>query len=94
MTKKQVSELLLDRQRAYVLAFDGVTGKALLEDLAKFCRGNETTFHADPRVHAVLEGRREVWLRIQDHLNLSSQDLLLKYADIKPTPKSKGKSDE
>lgn len=43
----------------------------VLKDLAKFCRAHDTTFHADPRLHAVLEGRREVWLRIQEHLNLT-----------------------
>lgn len=45
--------------------------KEVLKDLAKFCRAHETTYHPDPRIHAVLEGRREVWLRIQEHLNLT-----------------------
>jgi len=48
--------------------------------LAAFCRAEETTFNLDPRVHAVLEGRREVFLRIQNHLNLSSEDLWKKYS--------------
>lgn len=47
----------------------------VLEDLAKFCRATETTFHPDPRVHAALEGRREVFLRIQQHLQLSFEDV-------------------
>lgn len=38
----------------------------LLLDLAHFCRAYETCFHADQRVHAALEGRREVWLRIRE----------------------------
>jgi hypothetical protein len=47
----------------------------VLEDLARFCRANETTFTVDERMTAVLEGRREVWLRIQNYVNLSVEDL-------------------
>jgi hypothetical protein len=49
--------------------------KVVLEDLSKFCRANTSTFHQDDRMHAVLEGRREVFLRIQQHLNLSDDEL-------------------
>lgn len=65
------------RQRAYLTTFDmtSETDKQVLSDLAKFCRAGESTFHPDPRVHAVLEGRREVWLRIQSHLKLDSETL-------------------
>ncbi len=47
----------------------------VLEDLAKFCRAHESTFHADERVAGRLDGRREVWLRIQQHLQLSEDAL-------------------
>lgn len=59
-------------------------GQLALEDLAKFCRANESTFHPDPRVHAVLEGRREVWLRIQQHINLPPEELHRLYAPGQP----------
>ena len=49
--------------------------KAVLKDLAKFCRANDTTFLVDERASAVLEGRREVWLRIQNYLNLSVEEI-------------------
>ena len=49
--------------------------KDVLTDLAKFCRAHETTFNKDDRMHAVLEGRREVWLRIQNYLKLSTDEL-------------------
>lgn len=39
--------------------------KLVLTDLASFCRAHDTTFHTDERTHAMLEGRREVFLRIQ-----------------------------
>jgi hypothetical protein len=51
----------------------------VLKDLAKFCRAHESTFHKDPRAHAVMEGRREVWLRIQNQLNLTDEELWALY---------------
>jgi hypothetical protein len=63
------------RRTAYVRVFDGPFGDEVLADLAKFCRANDTAFHADPRVHAALEGRREVFLRIARHLNLTDEQL-------------------
>lgn len=70
-------DFLRGRKRDYQVVFklDNPASARVLEDLARFCRANETCFHADPRLHAVAEGRREVWLRIQQHLNLSSEDL-------------------
>lgn len=66
---------------AYVQTFDieSAAVKTLLKDLEKFCRADSTTFHPDGRVHAALEGRREVWLRIQDHLKLNADELYEKY---------------
>lgn len=72
---RKTMEFLRQRQRAYQLALMSPAGQAVLQDLAQFCRANQTTFDADPRIHAALEGRREVWLRIQTHLNLSASDL-------------------
>lgn len=65
------------RKHAYQLVFnkESLYTKHVLADLAKFCRANTTTFHSDDRMHAVLEGRREVFLRIQQHLNLSEDEL-------------------
>lgn len=70
-------DFLRSRQQAYLFTFpkENVLAQKVLEDLAHFCRANESTFHPDPRTHAVLEGRREVWLRIQHHLNLSDEEL-------------------
>ena len=71
----EAKQFLAQRRTAYVKTFDTPFGAEVLADLAKFCRANESTFHPDARVHAVAEGRREVWLRIQQHLNLSDDDL-------------------
>ena len=72
-------DFLRRRKRSYQLVFGTPEGQNVLIDLAKFCRANESTFHADPRGHAMLEGRREVWLRIANHLNLTPTQLYALY---------------
>jgi len=69
--------LLRSRKQAYETVFnpESVDVKILLKDLAEFCRANSSTFHEDPRIHAMLEGRREVWLRIQKYLNTTPDEL-------------------
>lgn len=69
--------LLFSRKQAYETVFDSksVDAKIVMKDLAQFCRADQPTFHADPRVHALIEGRREVWLRIQKYLNLGPDEL-------------------
>ena len=68
-------DFLRGRKQAYQLTFGTSAGQRVLSDLAVFCRANDSCFDADPRLHAVAEGRREVWLRIQRHMNLSSEEL-------------------
>lgn len=77
---EKVKIFLTSRKRAYQFTFnDGPHAQAVLRDLARFCRATDTTFHENERVHAVLEGRREVFLRIQNYLQLSPDDLWEKY---------------
>jgi len=75
----KVRAYLKGRSGDYKEVFRGVHGERVLQDLAKFCRANESTFHPDPRVDATLDGRREVWLRIYHHLNLDPDDLVKIY---------------
>ncbi len=80
------------RLQGKVVAYNRVFDKKsrytheVLKDLAHFCRAHDTTFHHDPRIHAVLEGRREVWLKIERILNLSPEELyeLHKIKEFKP----------
>lgn len=72
---QQVRRALMARRHQYRLTFRSPPGEIVLKDLARFCRAHHSTFHKDPRVHAMLEGRREVWLRIQHHLRLSPDEL-------------------
>jgi len=68
---------LRGRRLSYLRVFarEDQDGQVVLADLARFCRAHETTFHMDPRAHAVAEGRREVWLRIAYHLKLTDDEL-------------------
>jgi hypothetical protein len=79
-------DLLRGRSQAYKLTFGKPDANRVLVDLARFCRANASTFHPDPRVAAALDGRREVWLRIQNHLRLTPEQLLNIYsrADMPP----------
>jgi hypothetical protein len=65
------------RKTSYQAVFDinNRAAKLVLADLAKFCRANESTGHPNPHVAARLDGRREVYLRITQHLHLSIDEL-------------------
>lgn len=81
MVQKKTSEYKDELQGkciAYsrVFSAENVFLEEVMRDLAKFCRADSTTFHADPRIHAALEGRREVFLRIQMFLNLSPDEIM------------------
>lgn len=86
--KLVTKDFLSNRQKAYQLTFpDTPPIKTVLADLEEFCRAKDTCFHADPRVHAVLEGRREVFLRIKKHLDLSTEELIEYYTQQKEKQK-------
>lgn len=75
----KVRDLLFRRQRAYRAIFDTPAGREVLVDLARFCRAHESTFNPEARISAQLDGRREVWLRIAQHLNLDPDTLWALY---------------
>jgi len=68
-------KFLSRRRGAYRDVFRGPNAEIVLGDLSRFCRAHESTFHPDARAHAVAEGRREVFLRISEHLHLSEDEL-------------------
>lgn len=73
------------RSTAYRLTFNDEqpADVAVQKDLARFCRANETcVVPGDPVATAILEGRREVWLRIQQHKNLTPEQLFRLYGGI------------
>lgn len=74
---ERAKDFFARRKTAYQIVFarDSQMAQVVLKDLARFCRAHEPTFHVDARAHALAEGRREVWLRIQEHLHLSADEL-------------------
>lgn len=83
--REKTRSFLMYRRTAYirVFDFDNANSQAVLADLFKFCRAEESTFNVDPRLEARLDGRREVWLRIQHHLRLTPEQLWVLYSGIK-----------
>ncbi len=80
-TLRRLFSFLDQRKRAYQLTFElhQPANVIVLQDLMRFCRAQESTFHPDARIAANLDGRREVFLRIQNHLGLSTEQLLSIY---------------
>lgn len=81
MSPEKLLEILTDRKRAYQLVFgESPASLAVLDDLTAFCRGRETCMIPGDRdrTYALL-GRNEVFHRIRDHLELSPEELLVKY---------------
>jgi hypothetical protein len=70
-------DFIRGRRLAYHRVFDKENRytQTVLQDLARFCRAQTSTFHPDSRVHATLEGRREVWLRIAQQLHLTEEEI-------------------
>lgn len=75
----KIRQFLAGRRYNYQKTFEGPPGEAVLKDLARFCRANETIFHESQRMTDVLVGRREVFLRISHHLNMTEEELFEKY---------------
>lgn len=70
-----VLNFLKHRKRNYQRVFNGQDAEYVMQDLARFCRAEKSCFHTDARTQALLEGRREVWLRIKHHLDLTEEEL-------------------
>jgi hypothetical protein len=73
------SRLVTTLKRAYLELKGSPAGNMVLSDLARFCRATTTTWSDDARHHARLEGRREVWLRMTEHMNLTPEQLQALY---------------
>lgn len=53
--------------------------KRVVDDIKRFARGDNTVFHENDRIHALLTGRQEVFVRINDHLTMTLDQLVDKY---------------
>jgi len=67
---------------AYARVFSGPHGSLVLAHLADACGATRTTFDSDLQAMAVAEGRRQVWLVIQDVLSINEADLREMQAEV------------
>ena len=83
-TMRETLSFLGTRAKSYQSVFgeSGAYGSAAMKDLASFCFAFETT--ADPQrdLSLIKQGRREVWLRIQQHLHLQPEELARLYQAV------------
>jgi hypothetical protein len=69
-----------DRKRAFNSAFAmGPHGPRVMELMGVFCRARDTTVIGDREMTYLMEGRRQVFLLIQDYLELTPEQLIRKY---------------
>lgn len=88
MTPDDALLIFADCKRAYQLAFNSPAGEAVLNDLIPFCRAAESCVVPGDRDKTyVLEGRREVYLRIREYLDLTPEQLVERYT--RPAPKER-----
>lgn len=72
-----LNPLFRRRQSAYKKTFDNPEGRKVLADLRRFCRATVPTADVNNvQTTYLLEGRREVFLRIAAHLNLTDEDVI------------------
>lgn len=72
-----LNPLFRRRQSAYKKTFDNPEGRKVLADLRRFCRASVPTADVNNvQTTYLLEGRREVWCRIQAHLQLTDEDVI------------------
>lgn len=81
--QQEALDTIRHRKQGYQHTFkdDNKFARIVLADLSRFCRANKSTFNSDPRIDALLQGRREVWLRIAEHLNMSEAELFERFVN-------------
>lgn len=82
MVGSRALSFIRERKLSYQQACGSETTAIFMQDLARFCRADRSCFDSDSRRHALAEGRREVWLRIQEHLTKTPEELADLYGAI------------
>lgn len=55
--------------------FDAPTGREVRNWMKDFCRADKSCFHENPYAMAAMEGRRDVWVAINQRLTLEPHEL-------------------
>lgn len=71
--------LITRRHLAWNRVFAGPDGRIVEQQLAIFCRANTSTFDPDPIKSAYLQGRKDVWLLMQNYRHLTPMQLATIY---------------
>ncbi len=71
-SEETLKQLTMD----YVTVFGSPQGVRVEDDLRIRCGANKASFDVDPYVTAFNEGRRYVWLQIQDRKNMTDEKIL------------------
>lgn len=80
MTPEESLKFFSEWKTAYMLAFSDSLGKPAFADLAQFCRAHQTCVVPGDRDQSyVMEGRRQVFLRIQNFLERTPEELVALY---------------
>lgn len=90
--RERTVEYLIARKHSYFMGLRALlVGKEptlafdmALADLARFCRATSDTIGETNRDTYILIGRRQVWLRITEHLHLTPERLLELYSSHRP----------
>lgn len=83
-TMRDTLAFLSLRKRSYQSIFGktGPAGSEAMKDLARFCHAYKSTAVPNRDLSMVLQGRREVWLRICEHLHVSEEELTRLYQAV------------
>lgn len=90
MTPAESQKYFAEWKAAYQTAFASAINGSVFADLAKFCHAYETTVVPGDRDQSyVMEGRRQVYLRIQNFLERTPDELVALY-----TTQPRGKTND
>lgn len=72
------------RKKSYQSIFGatGAAGSDAMKDLARFCFAFDTCTDPDQNLTLVKSARRDVWLRIEQHLHLQPEELAALYKAV------------
>lgn len=79
MNKMKEWREIAEAQPSYSRIFNTPDGEVVLKDLMDYCQPLDGCWDADPRLHALYEGRRQVFLRIARYLYLNTDQLFTLY---------------
>ncbi len=72
-------DIITQRHIAWSRVFAGPDGRIVEKQLSVFCCANASTFDKDPIKSAYLQGRKDVWILMQNYRHLTPLQLAAIY---------------